>query len=434
MSVLDAIPAPSSRRLAAKVTNDAIRQIRGGHPWVFDGSIVSVAGGSGSGGSGSGGSGAGGGAAGDLAVVFDNDRQFVAIGLYDPTSPIRIRILHQGKPTTIDGAWWSTKIAAAIERRKPVLSAGDTTGYRVIHGENDGLSGLVLDRYADTYVLKLYTAAWLPYLQTLLPILEEQLHPTTIVVRFSRDVAGQQLFGLREGAALIGEAPTEPVLFREHGLTFESDVLHGQKTGHFLDQRDNRSKVRPLAKGGRVLDLFSCTGGFSVSAAAGGAASVHSVDLSSAALETATRNMQHNAFIKNIQQCKHTTQAADAFEVMQTYGKQERKFDMVIVDPPSFARKNADHDRALHAYRRLTRLALDLVVDGGILVQSSCSSRVTTDEFYDGVHAAAASTDHRISEMLRTGHAADHPIGFAEGAYLKTIFVRVHDRPINRHL
>lgn len=419
MSPLDAVPAPSTRRLATKVTNDAIRQIRGGHPWVFDGSVVSVS---------------GVGAPGDLAVIFDNDRQFVAIGLFDPTSPIRIRILHQGKPTTIDTAWWAAKVGAAIERRKPVLAAGDTTGYRVIHGENDGLSGLVLDRYDDTYVLKIYTAAWLPHLAALLPIIDDQLHPTSLVVRFSRDVAGQQLFGLRDGTALIGEAPTAPVLFREHGLTFESDVVRGQKTGHFLDQRDNRSKVRPLAKGGRVLDLFSCTGGFSVSAAAGGATSVHSVDLSSAALETATRNMQHNAFIKNIQACKHTTQAADVFDVLQAYGKQERQFDLVIVDPPSFARKQSDRDRALHAYRRLTRLALDLVVDGGILVQSSCSSRVGTDEFYDGVHAAASSTDHRVGEMLRTGHAADHPIGFPEGAYLKTIFMRVHDRPVNRHL
>jgi 23S rRNA (cytosine1962-C5)-methyltransferase len=422
MSPLDAVPAPSSKRLAVKVTNDAIRQIRGGHPWVFDGSIVSVSGGT-----------DGVGRAGDFAVIFDNDRQFVAIGLYDPSSPIRVRVLHHGKTTSIDDAWWATKIRAAIERRKAVLAAGDTTGYRVIHGENDGLSGLVLDRYGDTFVLKLYTAAWLPHLAALLPIIAEELQPSAVVVRFSRDVAGRPLFGLREGMALLGEAPDAPVLFREHGLTFESDVLHGQKTGHFLDQRDNRAKVRPLAKGGRVLDLFSCTGGFSVSAAAGGATSVHSVDLSAAALETSVRNMAHNSFIKNVQQCKHTTQAGDAFDVLQAYGKQQRLFDMVIVDPPSFARKNADHDRALHAYRRLTRLALDLVEDGGILVQSSCSSRVGADEFFEGVHSAAASTNHRISEMLRTGHAADHPIGFPEGAYLKTIFVRVHDRPVNRH-
>jgi 23S rRNA (cytosine1962-C5)-methyltransferase len=135
--------------------------------------------------------------------------------------------------------------------------------------------------------------------------------------------------------------------------------------------------------------------------------------------------MAHNSFIKNVQRCAHTTQVGDAFDVMQAFGKQRRTFEIVVVDPPSFARKQIDHDRALHAYRRLTRMALDLVADGGILVQSSCSSRVTADEFFDGVHSAAASTSHRLTEMLRTTHGADHPISFAEGAYLKTLFGRV---------
>jgi 23S rRNA (cytosine1962-C5)-methyltransferase len=410
MNALDAVPSPSGQRLAVRVTNDAIRQIRGGHPWIFDGSINSIN---------------HSGAAGDFAVIFDSDRQFVAIGLFDPASPIRIRILHHGKPATIDADFWRATIQAAIERRSAVLAAGDTTGYRVIHGENDGMSGLVLDRYSNTFVLKLYSAAWLPHLATLVPIIEELLHPESMIVRFSREVASQKLFGLREGTALIGEAPTAPVLFREHGLTFEADVVNGQKTGHFLDQRDNRNRLRSLSKDARVLDLFSCTGGFSVFAAAGGAQSVHSVDLSAAALETSKRNMSHNAFIKNVQRCAHTTQAGDAFDVMQAFAKQRRTYDIVVVDPPSFARKQIDHDRAVHAYRRLTRMALDLVADGGILVQSSCSSRVTADEFFDGVHSAAASTSHRFTEMLRTTHAADHPIAFAEGAYLKTLFGRV---------
>ena len=417
MNPLEAVPHPT-RRLAVRVTNDAIRQIRGGHPWVFDGSIVSVN---------------HQGAAGDMAVVFDSDRQFVAIGLYDPQSPIRIRILHQGKPLTIDDAWWTARLAAAIERRQPVLAAGDTTGYRLIHGENDGLSGLVLDRYGSTLVLKLYTPAWIPHLSTLVALIGELLQPDALVLRFSRGLGATLPFGLREGAALIGEAPTAPVLFREHGLTFEADVVHGQKTGLFLDQRDNRNKVRSLAKGMNVLDVFSCTGGFSVFAAAGGATSVHSVDLSGVALETSRRNMAHNDFIANVRNSKHTVQAGDAFEVMKTMVQQRRQFDMVIVDPPSFARKQNDHDRALHAYRRLTRLALDLVGTGGILVQSSCSSRVSSDEFFAGIHSAAQSTPHRLSEMLRTGHGADHPIGFAEGPYLKTMFARVQAHAGNSH-
>ena len=413
MNPLDQVPPPSARRLAVRVTKDAIRQIQGGHPWVFDRSIVSVN---------------HEGAPGDLAVIFDADRDFVAIGLYDPQSPIRIRVLHHGKPVSIDSAWWLHRLDAAIERRQIVNARVDTTGYRVVHGENDQLPGLVVDRYASTLVIKLYTAAWLPHLATLVPLLQQRLSADTIVLRFSRDVAGQNLFGLEEGAALVGSAPTAPVMFRENGLTFEADVIHGQKTGHFLDQRDNRAKVRGLARDMKVLDVFACTGAFSVYAAAGGAQSVLSVDLNAAALEAAVRNMQHNIAIPNVQKCEHTTQVGDAFEVMQAMGKKHRRFGLVIVDPPSFASKPSELERAVRSYSRLTRLALDLVDDGGVLVQSSCSSRVPAEEFFAAVHQSAEASRYRISEILRSAHAPDHPIGFPEGAYLKTLVARVHKR------
>ena len=399
----------TQKRVAVRVTPDALRHVRAGHPWVFDKSITSVS---------------HDGAAGDLAVIFDDDRRFAAIGLYDPHSPIRVRVLHQGKPLNIDEGFWTGRLRNAIERRNAVTSGGDTTGYRVVHGENDGMSGLVLDRYGDAFVMKLYTTAWLPHLDALVPVIEQLLHPASLIVRFSRDVARADLRGLSESDALIGTPPTEPVLFREHGLTFEADVVRGQKTGHFLDQRDNRQRVRAYSKGARVLDVFACTGGFSVFAAAGGAASVQSVDLADAALETAKRNMAHNSFIGNVQRCEHTTTTGDAFDVMKALVERKRHFELVIVDPPSFARKALDHDRAMHAYRRLTKLAVELVEPGGVLVQSSCSSRVGADEFYDNIHDAAGS-QHRLTEMLRTGHAADHPVGFPEGAYLKTIFARV---------
>ncbi len=413
MNPLDQIPPPSTRRLAVRVTKDAIRQIHGGHPWIFDRSIVSVN---------------HEGSSGDLAVMFDSDREFVAIGLYDPLSPIRIRVLHHGKPVGIDDTWWLQQIDAAIERRRSVTARGDTTGYRVIHGENDGLPGLVVDRYATTLVVKLYTTAWLPYLPTLVPMLRERLNADSVVLRFSRDVANQNIHGLADGVTLVGEAPAAPVLFRENGLTFEADLVHGQKTGHFLDQRENRARVRGLSRDAKVLDVFSSTGGFSVYAAAGAARSVHSVDISAGSIEAAVRNMQHNIAIPNVQKCEHTTQVGDAFEVMGALAKQHRRFEVVVVDPPSFAHRRSDVDRAVHAYKRLTRLALDLLDDGGMLVQSSCSSRVSDVEFFASIHLAADSSRHRISEVVRTGHAADHPIGFDEGAYLKTMFARAHKR------
>jgi 23S rRNA (cytosine1962-C5)-methyltransferase len=422
MNPLAALPAPATRRHAVRVTNDALRQIRAGHPWVFDRSIVSVDGVSGSS---IGASDSANGASGDLAVIFDADRKFAAIGLYDPRSPIRIRVLHHGRPATIDRGWWSERLARAIERRRPVVTSGDTDGYRVVNGENDGFPGLVLDRYASTLVVKLYTAAWLPHLSTLVALMDDQLSPHAIVLRISREMSGRELFGLHEGMALVGAAPTGPIMFRENGLAFEADVIHGQKTGHFLDQRDNRSRVRALAKEARVVDVFSCTGGFSVYAAAGGASSVHSVDISGAALATGVRNLTHNDFIENVGRCTHTTEVGDAFDVMRKLAERRRKFEVVIVDPPSFARKQSERERALRAYGRLTRLALDLVADGGILVQSSCSSRISNDEFFAGIHATAGTTRHRLSEMVRTTHGVDHPITFPEGAYLKTLFARV---------
>ena len=163
-------------------------------------------------------------------------------------------------------------------------------------------------------------------------------------------------------------------------------------------------------------------------AAAGGARTVYSVDLSEAALQTSVRNMAHNAVRPNVAACQHTTQAGDAFEVMQGLLKRRRRFDVVVLDPPSFARKQLDHDRAIRAYQKLTALALGLVEDGGTLVQSSCSSRVSADDLFSSIHMVAANSRSRISEISRTTHAADHPIAFAEGAYLKTLFTRVHNR------
>jgi len=162
-----------------------------------------------------------------------------------------------------------------------------------------------------------------------------------------------------------------------------------------------------------------------VHAAAGGATSVHSVDLSADALATARRNMEHNLSRRSVASCAHTTEAGDAFDVMRQLSRHGRRFDIVIVDPPSFARKRSDRDGALHAYSRLTREAIALVEDDGVLVQSSCSSRIDADEFFAAIHAAARSSSRRMVEMVRTGHALDHPATFPEGSYLKTLFARV---------
>lgn len=407
---LDRLPEPGGRRVAVRISRDAVRQVRSGHPWVFESSITS---------------GDPQARTGDLAVLFDGERRFVGLGLYDEGSVIRVRVLHQGRPVPITEAWWQQRFAAAIELRAELLASTATTGFRCIHGENDGLPGLVVDRYAAALVVKLYTAAWVPHLPTVVPLLQGLLSSDVVVLRLSRSLKGDGASGLDDGTVLAGSAPQGPILFRENDLVLEADVIAGQKTGHFLDQRDNRRLVGAMSTGARVLDVFACTGGFSLSAAAGGARAVHSVDASPHALAAAQRNFAHNDDLAAVRSCRLQTTAGDAFEVMSDMADTGRRFDVVVVDPPSFAQRQANVEGALRSYRRLARLAAGLVEDGGLLVHASCSSRVATDDFVTMVHQGAADAGVRLDEIRRTGHPVDHPVGFQHGAYLKAVFARV---------
>jgi 23S rRNA (cytosine1962-C5)-methyltransferase len=393
-----------------RLTADALRQVRAGHPWVYDHSVQSVS---------------HEGAAGDLAVVFDQDRKFAAIGLWDPTSPIRLKVLHRGRPVNVDRAFWSARLAAALQRRAPLVERGDTTGYRCVNGENDGMPGFVLDRYDRTLVMKLYSPAWLPHLADIVAAIDELLHPDALVLRLARNIPVEALHGLEEGDALIGSSPMDPVLFEECGLTFEADVVHGQKTGHFLDQRDNRAYMGSLADGARVLDLFASTGGFTVHAAAGGANEVTAVDLSEPTLAVAARNLAHNAHLPKVAACTYKPIVGDAFREMDRFLRQGRKWDIVVIDPPSFAQRKHETERALAAYAKLTDIGIRLVERGGLLAQFSCSSRVTAEQFHVTVNRAAARIDRPLDELRRTGHPIDHPVSFTEGAYLKGIIARV---------
>lgn len=394
-----------------RVTPEAERAIKHGHPWLFESAITqqSFAG-----------------KPGDLAVIFDKKRRFLAVGLFDPNSPIRVRILQAGAPASIGRDWFRERITAACSRRAPILAQPaprQTTGCRLIHGENDGLPGLVLDRYENTLVMKLYMTAWLPHLRDMLPALPAA---DRVILRLSRQMAAepQDLFGLEEGMLLSGAPLDGPVMFLENGLRFETDPVRGQKTGFFFDQRDNRSRVERLADGKSVLNVFAYTGGFSIYAARGGARRVVSVDASAAALATAVRNWDHNRQFPGVDASAHTTAAEDAFEYLARTAAQGQEFDMVILDPPAFAQKKDQVNRALAAYRRLTIAGLSVLKKEGILVMASCSSRVTAEDFYKQIHAAAAESGRPLVELERTGHALDHPITFPEGAYLKCLFAK----------
>ncbi|NJR12894.1 hypothetical protein HC776_03330 [bacterium] len=215
---LDTLPPFPTRRLALHITPHAERIVRQGHPWLFGDSIVRqnhV------------------GEAGDLAVIFDKKDRFLAIGLYDPDSPVRVKILHHGTTVRIDAAWLQTRVEQAAARRASLPAAG-TTGYRLIHGENDGFPGLIVDRYAGCCVLKLYSAVWLPYLREMVTLLAAQPGVAHIVLRLSRHLQARAMYGLSDGTLLYGDVPPVPLLFTENGLTFAVDVIAGHKTGIFL--------------------------------------------------------------------------------------------------------------------------------------------------------------------------------------------------------
>ena len=401
------LPSPSAKRIALRISPPAERALRQGHPWVFDQSITEQS---------------HKGAPGDLAVIFDDKRRFLAVGLYDPASPIRVRILQSRDSAAINTDWFKNKLASATLVRAS-LEETNTTGYRLVHGENDGLPGLIIDRYADILVLKLYTPAWVPHLKDFCEALAQVSPSTHLILRLNRSLQKQAeyLYGLSDGMTITPHTPPSLILFKENGLTFESDPIHGQKTGFFLDQRDNRARVEKLSKDKSVLNVFAYTGGFSVYAARGGAKQVVSVDISAPAIEAAIRNMAYNKLSPAI----HETIADDAFEVLAGMESQKRLFDLVIIDPPMFAQSEKQIEGALSAYRKLTRLGLSVLRQGGTLVQASCSSRVDADSFFESIHRSAREAGRRLTEIERTGHALDHPIGFKEGAYLKCLFASV---------
>jgi 23S rRNA (cytosine1962-C5)-methyltransferase len=263
-----------------------------------------------------------------------------------------------------------------------------------------------------------------PWLAMLRDALDEVCPAACTVLRLSREVQGRpdHLYGLTDGSMLGGPRPQAGVLFSENGLRFEADVLHGQKTGFFLDQRDNRASVGRLAAGLRTLNVFAYSGGFSLYAARGGAPEVLSLDASAPALASAERNFALNRHLPSVAASRHTLLAADAFTSLADLYQSGRRFDLVIVDPPAFAKQEREISGALRAYSRLTELALGVLAPNGTLVMSSCSSRVSAPAFFAAVNRAAVEAGRPLREIDRTGHPIDHPARFPEGEYLKCLF------------
>jgi 23S rRNA (cytosine1962-C5)-methyltransferase len=397
----------TAARLRLRLTATAETIVRSGHPWLFADSIREqnrV------------------GQLGELAVIYDRNDKFLAVGLFDPDSPIRVRILHAGKPQTIDFAWWKAHLEKTLAVRRNLFGA-ETTGFRLIHGESDGWPGLVLDRYDTTLVLKIYSAAWLPRLDEILALFKEKIPCERIVLRLSRNIQtfAEKEFQRRDGQVLFGSTPEGPVIFSEYGIRFETDVLRGQKTGFFLDQRENRAEVEKLSSGKKVLNAFSFSGGFSVYAARGGAKSVTDLDISTHALESAKRNFALNQNFPGVANCCHEIVQADCFDWLE---KTSDKFDLIVLDPPSLAKRATEREGAIRAYERLNSLGITRLSHNGILVAGSCSAHVSALEFFDAVRRAAVKSERKFTGLKTLQHPQDHPAGFKEAEYLKVIYLK----------
>jgi 23S rRNA (cytosine1962-C5)-methyltransferase len=390
---------------AIQLRKDLARHLRAGHPWVFKKAIDRPAK-----------------LPAGTIVDVEEDGRFVARGYFDPHSAISVRVLTREPAEAIDAAFWRRRVARAAALRRELVQG--TTGYRLVHGESDGLPGVVADRYDRTVVLKLYSAGLTPWRGQIVEALRGEaeglagVYGRDEVVRDDDDEAGAPA-----GKVLCGAEPPERIVIDEHGTKILVDVRRGQKTGFFLDQRENRRLVRELARGrGDALNLFSYTGGFSVAAALGGAKHVVSVDVDRDAIALARDVFRENG----LDPADHAFATEDAFEILARYKREGRRFDLVVCDPPAFAKSQKAVEGALAGYASLNRGALAVVAPGGLLVTASCSARVSAEQFFDAVKEAAFKARVDLQVVAETRQPPDHPVSpqFREGRYLKAMVLR----------
>ncbi len=329
-----------------------------------------------------------------------------AVGVYDAAGQVAVRLFSRTRvPSAADLA---ARVAEALALRRRWMPP-ETDAYRLLFGEGDFLPGLVADRYGRYLVVKTYSeGVRRAVLPAVVKALGRALGPRGIVLRSAAGIE-----------PLYGEPPPPKLTVRERGLRFLADLHRGQKTGLFLDQRENRQKVRELAAGARVLNLFAYNGGFSVYALAGGAAFARSVDISAGALADARENARLNGLAD-----RHETVRADVFEFLNAH---DEKYDLVVLDPPALAKKRGQLRAALRAYERLNALALARVRPGGLLATASCTAQVSPESFREALATAARRADVRTQIVHQAGHAPDHPLRpeFPEGRYLKFAVLRV---------
>ena len=373
-----------------------------GHPWIFSGAVEKIEGESASTG---------------IADVFDHQRNWLARGLYNPKSQIRVRVLTWEKED-IDSSFFFRRLSLAAALRERLISP-TTDSYRVVNGEGDLLPGLVVDRYGEFLVCQFYTAGIDRLKGVVVDALMNLFKPRGIYDKSEGGVRDEEELPPSVGV-LAGEEPPELIRIEENGLRFLVDIRNGQKTGFFLDQRDNRALLSSLARDRAVLNCFAYTGGFAAYALKAGAKRVVSVESSKPALELARQIFELNGLSIG----ERDLVRADVFSFLKNCAEE---FDIIIVDPPSLAHRRADVEAAAGGYKFLNLHALRLLQPGGILLTFSCSSHISPDLFQKIVFGAAVDAGRRVQIVKRLGHAPDHPVSLhhPEGDYLKGLLLKV---------
>lgn len=357
-------------------------------------------------------------AAAELVRVVDAEGRACGLGMTSPQSKLALRACGAWAEGVLPcrEAFFHTRLAAAIDRRVGRLGTQD--GARLVHGEADDLPGLVVDRYGPVLVIQVTASFVEASLDAIVPFLAERMGAETVIAR--NDVAIRKLEGLPQEVRLLHGARKEQVEIDEDGLLHLVEPFTGHKTGFYLDQRPARALVRELAKGRVVLDLFSYQGAFSLSALKGGAASATAVDQSARALELAQIGAQRNGLLGL------AVERANVFDYLRGLRDGDRRFDLIVLDPPAFAKSRRELDGALRGYRDLNRQALRLLAPHGWLVTCSCSHHMTPPMFEDMARQAAAGLPFKIALHQRVGAGADHPVWLSmpESEYLKTLVLR----------
>lgn len=377
------------------------------HPWVFSGAIAEVEGDPGP---------------GDTVDVVSHEGEWLARGAYSPASQIRVRIWTWFEDDVIDRSWIRSRLERAIALRRSLIDRSSTSAWREVHGESDGLPGLIVDRYEGWRVVQFLSAGAEHVRQDVVAALAADDECQGVYER--SDVEVREREGLPQRSGLLwGAQPPVGLTIRQHGLLFRVDIQHGHKTGFYLDQRENRPLLRPLVAGKEVLDVFCYTGGFTLEALAAGAEAVTSVESSAMALALAQENVRVNGLPE--ERCQWLE--GDAFAVLRRLRDRAQSFDVVVVDPPRLAPTAAQVPRAARGYKDLNLLAFKLLRPGGILFTFSCSGGIQPDLFQKIVASAARDAGVEAAVVGWLGQPADHPVAlnFPEARYLKGLICRV---------